>query len=105
MFARMEVRGETAVVSFTSVGGGLVAKGGGPLGGFEICGADRKFYRAEAEISGEQVIVGCSRVMQPFGIRYAWANNPAQANLYNKEGLPASPFEAYIRDDARAPVI
>ncbi len=104
MLARWEVKGETAVVSFTSVGGGLVAKGGGPLGGFELCGADRKFYRAEAEISGGQVIVRCSQVKQPFGIRYAWANNPAQANLYNKEGLPASPFEAYLHTGAPDPM-
>lgn len=95
LFAGMEVRGETAGLSFTSVGGGLVAKGGGPLSGFELCGVDRKFYRAEAEIRGDQVIVRSNRVKQPFGVRYAWANNPAQANLYNKEDLPASPFEAY----------
>jgi len=95
MFAGMKIQGETAGLSFTSVGGGLAAKGGGPLGGFELCGTDRKFYRAEAEISGDRVIVHSNRVKQPFGVRYAWANNPAQANLYNKEGLPASPFEAY----------
>ncbi|NLW08562.1 MAG: sialate O-acetylesterase [Firmicutes bacterium] len=105
MFARLEVKDGTAILSFTSTGGGLVAKGGGPLRGFELCGADRKFYRAEAEIRGEQVIVHSSRVKEPFGIRYAWANNPAEANLYNKEGLPASPFEAYLHAEAQAPTV
>jgi sialate O-acetylesterase len=103
VFARWEVQGETAVVSFSSVGGGLVARGGGPLGGFELCGADRKFYWAEAEIRGGQVIVHCRQVKKPVGIRYAWANNPAHANLYNKEGLPASPFEAYLDHSTPAP--
>ena len=50
-----------------------------------------------------QVIVHCRQVKKPVGIRYAWANNPAHANLYNKEGLPASPFEAYLDHSTPAP--
>jgi sialate O-acetylesterase len=61
--------------------------------GFALAGADRKFFWAEAQIDGDTVVVHSDKVKEPKFVRYAWANNPA-CNLYNKEGLPASPFEA-----------
>ena len=79
-----------ATLSFTHTGSGLKAEGG-KLAGFAIAGEDKVFYWAQAEIKGDQVIVWSENVPNPVAVRYAWANNP-EATLYNKEGLPASPF-------------
>jgi sialate O-acetylesterase len=64
----------------------------GYLKGFAIAGKDRKFHWAEATIDDDEVVVSSAAVKNPVAVRYAWANNPNDANLYNKEGLPASPF-------------
>lgn len=63
----------------------------GDLVGFSIAGSDKKFVWAKARIDGDSVVVSSEQVAQPAAVRYAWADNP-QCNLYNKEGLPASPF-------------
>ena len=98
-------------VSFTHVGGGLVigvpppaATGGQSLpipdhlADFEIAGADGKFLPAEAKIDGATVLVSNAAVSAPKAVRYAWAAFPEPlANLYNKEGLPASPFASDLR--------
>jgi hypothetical protein len=96
----MEVDGETATISFDSVGQGLVAQGGEPLKGFAMAGPDGKFVWAEAKIDGNQVRLRAPGVSQPVAVRYAWANNPV-CNLYNQEGLPAVPF----RTDEKAAVM
>ena len=63
------------------------------LGGFQICGPDRKWKWAKARISGTDTVeVWHPEVTQPDEVRYAWAQNPANANLYNKSGLPTSLF-------------
>lgn len=90
-YAGAEVRGGEIVLRFRSAGGGLVAKGGGKLEGFAIAGEDGKFAWADAAIAGETVVVSSPAVPKPAAARYGWANNP-NCNLYNKEGLPASPF-------------
>ena len=59
--------------------------------GFYIAGADKKWVEADAQIEGASVIVSSAQVAAPEAVRYAWASSP-RANLYNKEGLPASPF-------------
>ncbi len=59
----------------------------------EIAGADKKYVWAKARIEGNKVIVWNDAIANPVSVRYAWADNPEGANLYNKEGLPASPFE------------
>ena len=64
---------------------------GGELKGFAVAGPDRKFYWANAEIQGDTVVVSAPEVPYIVAVRYGWANNPI-CNLYNKEGLPASPF-------------
>jgi sialate O-acetylesterase len=79
-----------AVLTFDNVGGGLQAKGG-ELKGFAVAGEDRVFKWAKAEVQGDKVIVSSPEVPHPVAVRYAWADNP-EANLYNAEGLPASPF-------------
>lgn len=76
---------------FDHVGGGLVAKDG-ELKRFAIAGADQQFAWAEARIDGDTVVVRADPVAAPVAVRYAFEINPAGANLYNREGLPASPF-------------
>jgi sialate O-acetylesterase len=92
LYQSMQTAGNKVTLSFTSVGGGLVAKGGEPLKGFAIAGADKKFVWAQAKIEGNKVVVWSDQVAKPTVVRYAWADNPEGANLYNKEGLPASSF-------------
>ncbi len=72
------------------IGSGLMAKGG-DLRGFAVAGADKKFYWAKARIAGNQVILRSDKVPHPVAVRYGWASNP-DCNLYNKDGLPTSPF-------------
>jgi sialate O-acetylesterase len=88
--------GDRIIIEFDQIGSGLVVKGGGELNQFAIAGADRKFVWAEARIENNHVIVRSDEIKSPVFVRYAWADNPEGANLYNKEGLPASPFEATI---------
>ena len=90
LYAGMTIEGDRARIFFSHVGGGLTAKGGA-LKGFAIAGADHKFVWARAEIEGDTVVVRSDKVPEPVAVRYAWADNP-ECNLYNKEGLPASPF-------------
>ncbi len=77
---------------FDHTTGGLKAKSG-TLKGFEIAGADRKFVAADARIEGTSIVVSNPTVAAPVYMRYAWADNP-DCNLYNGEGLPASPFRS-----------
>ncbi len=86
------VRGERVVIDFDHAAGGLVARGGGAPRGFAVAGEDRRFVWAEAAIEGERVAVWSRSVPRPVAVRYAWADNPAGANLYNRAGLPAAPF-------------
>ena len=65
---------------------------GGYIKGFEIAGADKKFYFARAVMEGHRVVVSADSVKQPVAVRYAWADDAGEANLYNKEGFPAVPF-------------
>jgi sialate O-acetylesterase len=88
----VKVMDDKIVLTFDSIGGGLIAKGGGELKYFAIAGDDKKFVWAKAEIQGKCVILSSDQVPKPVAVRYAWADNPEGANLYNKEGLPASPF-------------
>jgi sialate O-acetylesterase len=92
LYQSMQVQDNKIVLQFTSIGSGLIAKGGGELKYFAIAGADKKFVWAKATIQGKNVIVWSDQVPNPEAVRYAWADNPEGANLYNKEGLPASPF-------------
>jgi len=109
----MKVVGREARISFDHIGSGLVARpvmtngvpapglweqktgmpltDQYPLAGFAIAGPDRKFVWARAAIRGDQVVVSSPKVKQPIAVRYGWADYPL-VNLWNKEGLPASPF-------------
>ncbi len=90
LFDKLEIRGNQAVLSFKHVGGGLVAKGD-KLVGFEISGGSTNFVHATATIDGETVVVTSDKVTQPVAVRFGWSNVP-EASLYNKNGLPATPF-------------
>ena len=92
IYKSMKIKGNKVTLSFKNTGGGLIAKGGGDLKYFAIAGADKKFVWAKAKIEGKKVVVWNDKVANPVAVRYAWADNPGGANLYNKEGLPASPF-------------
>jgi len=91
IYKSLEIKGNRVILSFTNVGGGLVAKGG-ELKCFEICGIDNVYYPAKATIANNKIVVTSEKVDKPVATRYAWANNPEGVNFYNKEGLPASPF-------------
>ncbi|RAK03281.1 sialate O-acetylesterase [Larkinella arboricola] len=89
----MEISGNKAVLTFDNVGGGLTTTDKyGYLKGFEVAGADHKFYWAKAEIQGDKVVVYASEVATPVSVHYGWADDNGEVNLYNKEGLPAVPF-------------
>ena len=90
LYKSMKKEGNTSRLHFDYVRSGLVAKGG-KLIGFTIAGNDHKFYPAQAKIEGKTVVVWSSKVANPKAVRFGWSNT-AQPNLFNKEGLPASPF-------------
>jgi sialate O-acetylesterase len=90
-YCSMRVSDGKAILTFDHVGGGLVIRSDEALKGFAIAGADRHFVWADAKIEGDTVVVSSPQVTEPAAVRYGWGNNPA-CNLYNKAGLPASPF-------------
>jgi sialate O-acetylesterase len=92
IYERMEVEGEEIRLYFSSAGRGLVARGGGPLRHFGVSGPSGRFLRANARIEENAVVVYHPEVTNPVAVRYAWSGNPDGCNLYNEEGLPASPF-------------
>ncbi len=92
IYESMQVTGNKIIITFKNTGSGLVAKGDEELKGFAICGSGDKFIWANAKIEDNKVIVWNDNICNPVAVRYAWADNPTDANLYNKEGLPASPF-------------
>ncbi|MBA4849993.1 sialate O-acetylesterase [Emticicia sp. BO119] len=91
-YQSMKIKKNRIILSFSNIGSGLMAKGGSELKHFAIAGADKKFVWAKAEITDNKVEVWNDTVPNPVVVRYAWADNPDSANLYNQEGLPASPF-------------
>jgi len=103
LFKSQKVEGNAIRLAFDSVGGGLIVgkKEGleptkevsdGKLARFAIAGSDKQWRWADATIDGDTVVVKSSDVANPVAVRYAYTMNPEGANLYNKEGIPASPF-------------
>lgn len=93
-YKSVKIIGSKIEISFSNIGTGLVCKGGKELKYFAVAGSDNKFVWAKAEIKGDKVVVWNDNIANPVVVRYAWADNPDGANLFNKEGLPASPFSA-----------
>lgn len=94
LYDTMEIDGANAILKFTHPGGGLVAKDGG-LKGFTIAGADKVFHPAQGKIVGETIVVSSPDVSHPVAVRYGWSNVP-EGNLFNRAGLPASPFRTDV---------
>lgn len=95
LYSSADFMGGNAIVSFTHADSGLVAKDKyGYIKGFELAGADHKFYYAQAVIDGNKVKVWCGQVPQPVAVRYAWTDAPIDANLFNKQGFPVNPFRS-----------
>jgi len=104
LYREMAVEGGTIRLAFDHVGRGLMAaKKEGPqsiepptpvdeLAGFAIAGEDKVWVWADAKIDGDTVVVSSPDVEAPVAVRYGFSNNPDTVNLYNEEGLPASPF-------------
>ena len=92
-YLSQKIEGRNITLEFDSIGSGMMPAKPGKLDAFAIAGADKKWHWADAEIAGNKVIVSSKDVPTPVAVRYAWAMNPSQRNLlYNKEGIPASPF-------------
>ena len=96
MYKTAEFKDGYAIVDFTNTNNGLVVKDKyGYVKGFELAGADHKFYYAQAMIvDNNKVKVWCSQVLQPVAVRYAWTDAPAEANLFSKEGMPVNSFRS-----------
>ncbi|SFM72497.1 sialate O-acetylesterase [Chitinophaga sp. YR627] len=93
---KASLKDNKVVVSFTNTGSGLITNDGNTPGQFAIAGKDGKFVWAQTKLEGNTVIVWSPAITAPVRVRYAWADNPDNPNLYNREGLPASPFELNI---------
>jgi sialate O-acetylesterase len=90
VYESMKIEADKVVLSFKHSGAGLVARGG-PLKGFIIAGDDKVWREATAVIKGNRVVVSGAGITKPVAVRYAWAKYP-ECNLFNVEGLPATPF-------------
>lgn len=93
VYQSMKAEGSLVTLNFRAADKGLVTKdGSSTVQGFEIAGADQKFYPAHATIKNNQVVLTAPEVSLPVAVRYAWADDAGTANLFNKEGFPAVPF-------------
>jgi len=89
----MKIEENRIRLTFTHIGSGILVQDKyGYLKGFEVAGADQKFNFAKAWVEGNEIVVSCETVEHPVAVRYAWADDPNDANLFNREGFPASPF-------------
>ena len=91
LYESMAVEGNKIRIKFKHAAGGLASKEDKPLTHFQIAGEDQKFVDAKATIDGETVVVESDQVAAPKAVRFAW-HGLAEPNLFNKTGLPASPF-------------
>ncbi len=104
LYDAVKVEGNKARVSFKNAVGGLKSRDGKPLTWFTIAGEDKKFVAANAEVSGDSVVVSADGVSSPVAVRFGW-HELAEPNLANAAGLPASPFRTDTWKDATMPVI
>jgi len=114
IYDSMKIEGNRIRLSFKNVGGGLqmslppwsptgvMPPAPTELTGFAIAGADKNWVWAKAAIDGNDILVSSDQVSEPVAVRYGWSSNPP-CNLYNKEGLPASPFRTDDWPEAQPP--
>jgi sialate O-acetylesterase len=95
-FRSADFKDGKAEISFKYVSAGFMIKDKyGYIKGFELAGADHKFYYAQAVVvNGNQIKVWCDKVSQPIAVRYGWTDAPLDANLFSKEGFPIGPFRS-----------
>lgn len=92
LYGWQKVSGNQIEITFSDTGEGLITNDKAAPAAFEIAGPDKKYVGAQAKIEGDKIIVWSGRISHPVYVRYAWSDFPVNPNLYNKEGLPASPF-------------
>ena len=92
VYESMKIKGNKICIKFANCGNGLVSIDGKSLKQFALAGPDHKYVWATASIKRNKVVVRNDTVKDPAYVRYAWADNPDGANLFSKDGLPASPF-------------
>ncbi|HEY5408522.1 MAG TPA: sialate O-acetylesterase, partial [Ginsengibacter sp.] len=93
VYSLMKTDGNKVIISFTDIGSGLTVHDKyGYIKGFEIAGADKQFHYAKAYISANTVVVYNDVVTAPVAVRYGWADDNLEDNLFNTEGFPAGPF-------------
>ncbi len=93
MYQLMQIKNDKIIITLKNIGSGLITKDKyNYVKGFVIAGDDKKFYWAKASIEGNRIIVYSEQVKKPIAVRYAWADNPEDVNLYNRENLPTVPF-------------
>lgn len=91
LYKSMRIDGQEIHIRFDHIGSGLVSRDGQPLTWFEIADNNGNFVKAQAEISGDEVVVWSDTITEPTIVRFGW-HQEAEPNLMNTEGLPASPF-------------
>ena len=90
---RHEARGGELHLRFGDTAGGLrTARAGEPLRGFYLAGADRRWVPAQARFDGDRIVLHSPAVQAPVAARYAWVNNPSEANIVGGDGLPLPPL-------------
>jgi sialate O-acetylesterase len=95
VYRAAKFKGRETRVEFDPSTNALAVRGGGDeVHGFELAGADHRFHPARAVLRGDAVVVTSDAVAQPRAVRYAWSDNPENADLTNRDGLPASPFRS-----------
>lgn len=92
IYKSSRIDGDKIILEFDHVGSGLITSDDDAPADFAIAGEDKKFRWAKTKIENNKIVVWHDDISAPKYVRYAWADNPVNPNLYNKEGLPASPF-------------
>ncbi|MEI8059271.1 MAG: sialate O-acetylesterase, partial [Ferruginibacter sp.] len=92
IYKNYTIKGNQVVIEFSNAANGLKINGTNTLKHFAIAGADKKFIWANAVIKNQHIVVSSKLVPNPIAVRYAWADSPVDANLVNKDNLPALPF-------------
>ncbi len=95
VFAGMDRQGQSLLLRFDHLYGGWEVRNPyGYINGFEVAGADRKFYLARAWLRRDRIVVESDQVAEPVAVRYCWSDDPNDVNLFNKVGLPCAPFRS-----------
>ena len=93
VYQSLQIDGGKVTLSFKGIGSGLIVKDQyGYLKGFEISGPNKKFRYAKATIEGDKVVVTHDEIKDPVAVRFGWADDAKDCNLFNEEGFPAGPF-------------